>query len=436
MGVVLVLALLMSSTAFAVTRVLLVGDSWTQCMWDNKNLRDDWASRGFSTVIEDGDTTAIGGTTAAWWAQSANLALITAELNANANLDIVHLSMGGNDFLAGQSAGGWYKGMGSTAEENLMDAIKANIDTVIQHILSVRPTASIVICSYDYINLWDTLGIQANQLMWANLGQPSPRELNDALRKLGDHQRQLGVSYGDDVTYVNNWGQMHEWTGYNYVFAAGQYAAPWGHPSYPWERACGANNGDDAIHLSDAGYDKIADRCWTSFYYYMIDPNAPALPSTIDNDYAAPPPATYTQLFYDGFENSVWSYANWFQLNGVTFKSLNTYWGTWSLEMDSTDSALKARSTVGYENIRVTLWLKTAGYDAVPQDKFYVEYTTNYGANWVVLQTFTGNRDWTFCEYLMPAAAENNAYFGVRLRAGTNSSSDDAWVDEFKIEGN
>jgi uncharacterized repeat protein (TIGR02543 family) len=430
--VALVLGLFGASSAYATTnRVLLVGDSWTGAMWSYRNLRDVFAAAGFSNEVEKGDVTAIGGTTAAWWAQSTNLALITSELNNNPTIDMVHLSMGGNDFLAGQSNGGWYLTMGSSAETTLFNTIESNIETVIQHILNLRPDIHIVICSYDYINLWDTLNIPANQLLWANLGQPTPRQLNEALIRLGDRQRQLALDYGAAVTYLNNWGQTHYYEGYNSVFSPAQYAAPWGHPSYPWEKSTvGGNNGDDAIHLNDHGYDIIALNCYVKFYQYFIDPNAGELPVNVDDIYPSPPPGNYTQQFYDGFESGL---GNWIN-SGGTLKYLNTNWGIYSLELDNSDYAIRAQSTVGKENIKVSLWLKTSGYDLWPADTFRVEYTTNYGSSWNVLQSWTSNIGWTYCEYLLPSSCANNSLFGIRLRSATNSGSDDAWVDEVRIE--
>lgn len=413
------------------TRVLLVGDSWTQAMWNFQNLRDTFAAAGFSNVLEKGDVTAIGGTTASWWAQPANLALITSELNNNPSIDLIHLSMGGNDFLAGQGAGGWYASMGASAENTLFNTIQANIETVIQHILNIRPDAHIVICSYDYINLWDTLNITANQLMWANLGSPIPRVLNEALIRLGERQRSLAIEYGAAVTYINNWGQMHLYEGYNSVFAPAQYAAPWGHPSYPWEKSSvGGNNGDDAIHLNDHGYDIVALNCYVNFYRYFIDPAAGSLPTSIDETFPAMPPAHYQTLFYDGFEGGT---GNWI-VSGATLKPLNTYWGTYSLELDNSDYAIRAQNMSGYENVKVTLANKIGGYDVWPQDKSYIEYTTNYGSSWNTLQTFTSNGDWAAREYLLPSSCTNNSLFGIRYRSGTNSGSDDAWLDEVTIQ--
>jgi uncharacterized repeat protein (TIGR02543 family) len=88
----------------------------------------------------------------------------------------------------------------------------------------------------------------------------------------------------------------------------------------------------------------------------------------------------------------------------------------------------------GYENAKLTVHKKTSGYDVWPADTFRVEYTTNYGASWNVLQSWTTNGDWAIHEYQLPSTVNNNSLFGIRLRSATNSGSDNAWADEVKIE--
>jgi hypothetical protein len=92
-------------------RVLLVGDSWAELMWFNQSLRTVFAEEGHPEILEKGDVTALGGTTAAEWTTPSFLQLITDELDANPTLEVVQLTLGGNDFLAGQPGGGWYQGM-------------------------------------------------------------------------------------------------------------------------------------------------------------------------------------------------------------------------------------------------------------------------------------------------------------------------------------
>ena len=82
-------------------RILLVGDSWPGFMWAERSLRTALNAAGLGTYEEKGDVTAIGGSRASDWAQPAWLQLITDEIGANPTIDIVHLSIGGNDILGG-----------------------------------------------------------------------------------------------------------------------------------------------------------------------------------------------------------------------------------------------------------------------------------------------------------------------------------------------
>ena len=86
-----------SSLGETTPRVLLVGDSWAQFMWFDRSLRDVFAANGRPDIVEVGAVTAQGGTTAAEWTDPAMLQMITDELQANPTIDVVQLTIGGND---------------------------------------------------------------------------------------------------------------------------------------------------------------------------------------------------------------------------------------------------------------------------------------------------------------------------------------------------
>ena len=162
------------SAAFAVedtVRVLIVGDSWAQYMWDDGS-HDDLLDRfGFDdrralslSLAADpgpgysGPEVAISGSEARQWADTANypwIANMVALLQANPTIDWVVLSIGGNDVLAGRSDGGWYKDMDLDvpgSEAALFDRIHDDTFAVIDAALAVRPSIKVLISSYDYPN--------------------------------------------------------------------------------------------------------------------------------------------------------------------------------------------------------------------------------------------------------------------------------------------
>ena len=54
-------------------RVLVVGDSWADLMFQNQTLRTIFATNGHADVLERGEQTVTSGSTAADWTSPANL---------------------------------------------------------------------------------------------------------------------------------------------------------------------------------------------------------------------------------------------------------------------------------------------------------------------------------------------------------------------------
>jgi hypothetical protein len=156
----------------AKTRVLLVGDSWAQYMWDDgsHNLIFDRFGcadkRALSESLDPGPENppytgpayAVSGSEARQWVDTANytyLANVIGALNDNPTVDVVMLSIGGNDVLAGRLDGGWYKDMDLDvpgSEAALFAQIEANSFQIIDAAKAVRPDVEVLISSYDYPN--------------------------------------------------------------------------------------------------------------------------------------------------------------------------------------------------------------------------------------------------------------------------------------------
>lgn len=152
-------------------RLLIIGDSWAQYMWDDGSHDDvldrfglaDWEALSFSLGDDPGPgytgpEVAVSGSEARQWTDTANypwLANSVALLEQNPTIDWVMLSIGGNDFLAGRSDGGWYKDMDLDtpgSEAALIAQIEANTLVIVDALLAVRPDLKIVLSSYDYPN--------------------------------------------------------------------------------------------------------------------------------------------------------------------------------------------------------------------------------------------------------------------------------------------
>ena len=282
----LVLLALLAATGQAsaqTPRILLLGDSWANQIWDNGILQSVLNNNGFSGVSTKGANTAIGGTTASWWAASANLQVITSELNAYPTIDIVHISLGGNDFLAG-----WNTGLNQAQEASLFAGIQSNLQTVVNHVLAHNANMKVVICDYDYLNFVESVMQSGNtqaQLLWANMGQPSQRRLNEALTDLGLYKLSIAQNT-NRCEYVQNWGTNHYRYGYPGYFGTGLTPYPGQYPNfnpYPGGNLDFPSHPNmmrgssliDPIHLSNTGYYWILENCFALWYYqWLVGPKA------------------------------------------------------------------------------------------------------------------------------------------------------------------
>ncbi len=248
-------------------RVLLVGDSWSEFMWFDGSLRNVFAANGRPDIVEEGGETAISGSTAAEWSQPAMLQLIADELAAHPTIDTVQLTLGGNDFLAGQPGGGWWTGISAAGEEALFDQIVADATTVVDFILAQDPELEIVISLYDYTNFVESLsgilGFLCNPT-WDDLGEPTPLEINAAGGRLQDRVDTL-IASRQRLFGVRHYGLMQFVYGFpDDGIPPGQLLPPGdlNRPSPIEAMRLGA----DCFHLSADGNEVLAQNLWDQYY--------------------------------------------------------------------------------------------------------------------------------------------------------------------------
>lgn len=254
---VVVALLLAGSAAPALAqtaRILLVGDSWVAQAWSARAFQTALQNKGLDEFEEVGGTTTLGGTTAAQWATAPYLQLVTDALAAHPDVDIVHLSMGGNDFLGAPPG---------TDVGLLSQQILADQQVVVDHILDLRPWARITIGTYDYTQNGALNAAQiwlAGQSIQATAQTPGWFTLN-----------QLGV--------------LHHVFGAAGLFGPGETPLPGNFPGYD-----PVGGGDpqvagqpsqfrDTIHPTDAGYVALAEHAIDSYYaaWLLGAPLVPAL---------------------------------------------------------------------------------------------------------------------------------------------------------------
>ncbi|MEO1085111.1 MAG: SGNH/GDSL hydrolase family protein [Acidobacteriota bacterium] len=255
---------MLDGAAGATERVLLVGDSWTEFMWVNRTMRDVFADNGRPDIVEVGGPTTISGSTAAEWSQPSNLQLITDALAASPTIDIVQLTIGGNDFLDGQPGGGWFVGMTSAEFDAMAARIQSDAQVVIDHILGLDPDIQILLSLYDYANFEDGTLIGCSG-RWGDLGQPTPRQLNQATLDL----EAAISSLGDDprVTLIGHAGLMQFTFGFpGDNIPPGQLLPPGDLDRPSPEESMFFFFVPDCIHLSPDGYYAVGQNLWNRYY--------------------------------------------------------------------------------------------------------------------------------------------------------------------------
>lgn len=241
---------------------------------------------GYSDWREKGDMTAIAGSTASVWADPGVFNIIRNEILNNPSIEVVVLVIGGNDLLAGKFNNGWHAGMTSQEETVLFNKIENDIRTIINGIKDASPGISVVICGYDYLNFVHSIFDPGTWLMWDNLGQPTPAQINGAVIKL--EQRKVNIANNDpDVYYVHNLGLMHRKYGYEGFFGANisplpgntppNYSPfPGGFPEFPSSKNALGGDGSDPIHLNKAGYNEVVKNLINHFFlpFFKRDVNS------------------------------------------------------------------------------------------------------------------------------------------------------------------
>ncbi len=243
-----------------IPRILLVGDSWPGFMQ---------ILRSFDTVIQEypnlagygqrGSRTCEIGVMADEFDTPSYLDVVREELLTYPTIDIVHVSLGGNDFLHRSN---WSPSMPPEQLQAFVDDVNAHLASVIDFILSVRPNIRVGLCGYDFAH--HTMGGATSEqvnAVWAQyeqsklaLVQGNPRAFY--IHNLGLMQYHYGITEATppipahSVPLPGGYAQ-------NYV------PMPGGNPAYftPLSALM-----DKDIHLTMEGYDILARRCIDEFY--------------------------------------------------------------------------------------------------------------------------------------------------------------------------
>ncbi len=269
-SIALLLAIWLSAAADPAPGVLIVGDSWAEQQWDDGSHQLVFQAMGFDQVAVFGSATTESGSTAADWNAPGQLALIADQIAAHPEIEIVQITLGGNDFL-----NQWHVGMSAAQVAALQQQILDDLSSIVGFVLELRPDLEVLLSFYDYPNFVDTLGGLIGLLfcspLWSDLGQPTPGQLNDAAivfesgyRPLAGHPR---------VFQVSHFGQMQWAFGFPADGIAPGDIQPPGEVSLPSPVASLRSyfGFPDCFHLNASGYDVLVTNLFMHYFETRFD---------------------------------------------------------------------------------------------------------------------------------------------------------------------
>ena len=264
-------------------RILLVGDSWAFFMNVDQTINKvmkDWGHSNYTyytdlVLSENGAETDD-------FLLPAKKQKIQDKLNEFPSINVVHLSIGGNDVL-----GSWKVNFTNQQTDSLQNAVFQRLDSVITFIKSARPGIQILWSGYTYPNFGEVIGtlpalLQAQHPFygtWQGMGFPTFAQLNAVQNEFTD----LIYNYylnDTQVKVIPATGLMQYAFGQPTalgVAPGGSYPAftvpmPYGKPDYPSPKNTMRDYGvtKDCFHLSVAGYYEMISHHTRKFYHKFL----------------------------------------------------------------------------------------------------------------------------------------------------------------------
>lgn len=264
-------------------KILLVGDSWAFFMNADQTINKvmkDWGHSNYKyytdlVLSENGAETDD-------FLLPTKKQKIQEKLNEFPSINVVHLSIGGNDVL-----GSWNVNFTAQQTDSLQDAVFQRLDSVITFIKSARPGIQILWSGYTYPNFGEVIGSMPSFLQsshpfygtWQGMGFPTFIQLNTVQNQFTDL---INNFYAADsqVTVIPATGLMQYAFGQAVplgVAPGGSYAAftvpmPYGKPDYPSPKETMRDYGvtKDCFHLSVAGYYELVSQHTRKFYHKFL----------------------------------------------------------------------------------------------------------------------------------------------------------------------
>ncbi|NLV40487.1 MAG: hypothetical protein GXY15_04575 [Candidatus Hydrogenedentes bacterium] len=262
-------------------RILIVGDSWAQGIWEGRVMEAALAGAGIPGVTSVGEKTALGGKRADQFATREYQRKILSELRHYPTVDSIHLIIGGNDILGRIKDRNVCTEWTEEQREKEWDSIAADVETIVRFCLEQPQVKHVVIGGYDYLNpdtAREVLALLGQSFTFDGMTQ---RQVNDCLIAVERRKMEMAKRI-EGCEYVHNFGlAQHALNTPPGAPAPGgppDYTPfPGGNPDYPMPDAAfdrvefaGRTFAGDGIHPSAATHQRMLrnaiDQCYAKWY--------------------------------------------------------------------------------------------------------------------------------------------------------------------------
>ena len=242
-----IFSLLVFSAPLYADRILVIADSWSPGV--ASGLQSVLQENGYMDITvegiwDKGEARQLG--------SPDGLNYVSILLSNRPDTIIVHLQIGGNDWLRI----GWTPAWSSQMENNLIEDIIQDVETVVDHILSLRPDIQILWSSYDFFR---------------PINRGTPAEVNGFQIRMAEQMAQFALTKpGLSFVDVNGTLQLtYGFDGFQYTEFDPDYVIPPGDPSLPdpgFPSPIWAFLFQDTQHLTPGGYRAVARAQYDGYY--------------------------------------------------------------------------------------------------------------------------------------------------------------------------
>ena len=265
------------------TKIILTGDSWADFPFGFGTISGNLDRYGFTNVkMYSSSALSVSGIETANMLQPSYITNLQNELIAHPDVEIVIVSIGGNDML-----NNWNTSMDSLQTDSLITDVFIRIDSIISKIKGLKTNLQIFLPGYDYgnfgevINTFSVPSLHPFYSKWSSMGNPNFLELNSLMNIVSKRFKALGLKY--QITYNDASGLMQYVYGQQNplgVSPGGTYAprsvtVPGGNLNYPSPKVAIRDYGPfrDCFHLSAEGFDHFYSYHFKNYFWKYLRQN-------------------------------------------------------------------------------------------------------------------------------------------------------------------